>query len=292
MSLNLPASPPAYPLPDEEIDRFLHEDCPYGDVTTTLLQIGARPGRMAFSTRHETVACCTEDAARLLEKTGCTVTMVEPSGALLPADRTFLEANGPAGSLHMGWKAALNLLEAASGIATRTWALVRAARSVNADIEVVATRKVFSGTKSVATKAVYAGGALPHRLGLSESVLVFAQHVAFLGGYEELWSRLPEISNRAKEKKIAVEVTDAVGALAAARAGADMVQVDKLGPEELRALVQTVRNTAPRVLIAAAGGINLENAAAYAATGVDLLVTSAMYWGKPADIRLTMEATG
>jgi molybdenum transport protein len=291
MSPRLTPTPVTYRLPDEEIDRFLREDCPYGDLTTTLLQIGARPGRMAFATRHETVVCCTEDAARMLEKTGCTVTSAEPSGALLSAGKVFLEVGGQAGALHMGWKAALNLLEAASGIATRTHQLVRAARAANPAIEVVATRKVFSGTKAVATKAVYAGGALPHRLGLSESVLVFAQHVAFLDGAEELWSLVPELKTRAREKKISVEVTDQSGALAAARAGADMVQVDKMSLEELRALVQAVRGEAPEVVIAAAGGINVENAAAHAATGVDLLVTSAMYWGKPADIAVTMEAT-
>jgi molybdenum transport protein len=130
----------------------------------------------------------------------------------------LLEARGPAGALHMGWKVALNLLEAASGIATRTHILVRDARSLNPDIEVVATRKIFSGTKAVATNAVCAGGGLPHRLGLSESVLVFVQHVAFLGGEEELWARLPQIKARAKEKKIGVEVTGEAGAARAARA--------------------------------------------------------------------------
>jgi molybdenum transport protein len=283
--------PAAYRLPDEEIDRFLREDCPYGDLTTTLLQIGARSGRMIFATRHETVVCCTEEAGRLLEKVGCTVNTVEPSGTLLAAGQALLEVSGRADALHMGWKAALNLLEAASGIATRTNTLVQTARAANPTIEVVTTRKVFPGTKAVAIKAVYAGGGLPHRLGLSESVLVFAQHVAFLGDIKNLWVRLPEIKNRAREKKIGVEVTDRSSALAAALAGADEVQVDKMGPDELRELVQVLRAVVPQVVIAAAGGINVENASAYAATGVDLLVTSAMYWGKPADIAISMVAT-
>ena len=56
--------------------------------------------------------------------------------------------------------------------------------------------------------------------------------------------------------------------------------------------MKAVRAVAPQAAVAAAGGIDLDNAKAYAATGVDLLVTSAMYWGKPADIGATMEATG
>ena len=280
-----------YRLPDSEIERFLMEDCPYGDLTTALLDIGPRLGRISFTTRHETVACCTEEAVRLFEGLGCSADLLQPTGAVVGAGVVLLQARGPAGALHMGWKAALNLLEAAAGIATRTHNLVRDARSVSPNIEVVATRKIFSGTKAVATKAVYAGGGLPHRLGLSESVLVFAQHVAFLGGEEELWARLPQIKARAKEKKIGVEVTGEAGALRAARAGADIIQVDKLGPEELAGLVKAVKAVAPQAAVAAAGGINLDNVKAYAATGVDLLVTSAMYWGKPADIGATMEAT-
>ena len=70
-----------------------------------------------------------------------------------------------------------------------------------------------------------------------------------------------------------------------------IIQVDKLGPEDLAALVKAVRAVAPQAAVAAAGGINLDNVKAYAATGVDLLVTSAMYWGKPADIGVAMEAT-
>lgn len=281
-----------YRLPDADIDRFLREDVPYGDLTTALLGIGSRQGRMEFATRHDTVVCCTEEAGRLLERVGCRVDLLEPSGSLLPGQRTFLVGSGRADALHMGWKAALNLLESASGIATRTHALVGAARAGSPGVEVVATRKVFPGTKAVATKAVYAAGGLPHRLGLSESVLVFAQHVAFLDGEHTLWDRLPGIKRQAREKKIAVEVTDVAAALQAAAAGADIIQVDKMEPEELGRVVRSVREAAPDVVIAAAGGVNQSNARAYAACGIDLLVTSAMYWGKPADIAVRMEAAG
>jgi molybdenum transport protein len=287
-----PASHPllsTYRLPDSEIERFLQEDVPYGDLTTHLLGIGGRPGRISFSTRHETVVCCTEEAGRMLEKLGCTVIDLAPSGSLLGADSIMLQASGSAGSLHVGWRAALNLLESASGVATRTHVLVREARAVNPDVEVVSTRKVFSGTKAIATKAVLAGGGMPHRLGLSESLLVFAQHVVFLGSHAELWRRLAEVKTRAKEKKIGIEVDDLAAARAAAAAGADVVQVDKMGLDELTEFVSAMRAEWPGVLVAAAGGVNQSNAGAYAATGVDLLVTSSMYWGKPADISVRME---
>ena len=279
-------------LSDEDLERFLHEDAPYGDLTTTLLEIGGLPGRMTFTTRHETVVCCTEEAARLLEKVGCTVVSCEPSGTLLPESGQFLVAEGEAGRLHAGWKVALNLLEAASGIATRTHTLVREAREVDPSVEVVATRKVFPGTKSVAVKAVYAGGALPHRLGLSESILVFAHHATFLSGDSELSGRVTELRRKAKEKRVGIEVTDRDSALGAVRAGADILQVDKMSPDDLQELVPLLREASPATVLAAAGGINQSNVKEYASTGVDLLVTSAMYWGKPADIAVSMEPLG
>ena len=73
-------------------------------------------------------------------------------------------------------------------------------------------------------------------------MLVFAQHVAFLDGEEELWIRLHDLKKQAREKKIAVEVTDRAAAVRAAVAGVDIVQVDKMAPEELRNLVQAVRD--------------------------------------------------
>ncbi len=278
-----------YRLPDNDIERFLAEDCPYGDLTTALLEIGGQPGRIVYSTRHRTMACCTEEVVRLYQTLDCSPRLGVPTGEVVEAGVVLVEAAGPAGALHVGWKAGLNILEAACGVATRTHALVTAARAAAADIEVVSTRKIFPGTKGIATKAVYAGGGLPHRLGLSESILVFAQHTAFLGGEDELWERLPDLKVRAKEKKIGVEVVDQAGALRAARAGADMIQVDKLSPDEVAELVKAVKDAEPRAMVAAAGGINLENIQAYAATGVDLVVTSAMYWGKPADISARIE---
>jgi molybdenum transport protein len=277
-------------VPDEELERYLLEDAPYGDLTTQLLGIAEQQGRINFRARHRTVLSSTEEAARLLEKVGCHVSAFLPSGTVVEAGAVLLEANGKAGSLHLGWKPALNLLESACGIATRTRAMVEKAREANADVEIVATRKIFPGTKRIATKAVLSGGAFPHRLGLSETVLIFAQHLVFLGGLEECLKRIPEYRRSLPEKKIAVEVTSREDAVRAAEAGADMVQIDKMSAGQLAHLVTEIHSRGFSSVIAAAGGINEDNVAAYAATGVEVLVTSAMYWGKPADIAVTIES--
>jgi len=274
-----------YPIPDSEIDQFIEEDVPYGDLTTTLLGFGLTPGEITFTTRERTVVCCTEEAGKVLAKCGATVLDSIPSGKLVEPGTMILKAEGPAAALHAAWKVALNLLEYASGIATRTGTIVERARAANPRVNVVTTRKSFPGTKKIAIKAILAGGAFPHRLGLSESILVFTQHTAFLGGLDGFLAMIPELQQKTPEQKILVEADSAEEALRIAKAGADVVQVDKMPVDKLTALVQEIRTTCPGVAVSAAGGINPENAAAYAATGIDIIVMSSVYFGKPSDIK-------
>jgi molybdenum transport protein len=275
-------------LPDSEIERFIEEDIPYGDLTTHLLGIGNSLGRIIFSTREETTLCCTEEAARVLQKCGATLTNCMPSGSKLSAGFEFLAAEGPAQALHVGWKVALNLLEYASGIASRTQRIVEKCKAVNPALSVVTTRKSFPGTKKIAIKAITAGGALPHRLGLSETVLVFKQHTAFLCGLEAFLATVSELKLKARETKIILEAETHEEAMLIARSGADVVQLDKIVPAALAETVTTIRTINPHILISAAGGINESNAAEYAATGIDIIVLSSVYFGKPSDIGVSI----
>uniref|UniRef100_Q3ATJ0 Putative pyrophosphorylase ModD n=1 Tax=Chlorobium chlorochromatii (strain CaD3) TaxID=340177 RepID=Q3ATJ0_CHLCH len=277
-----------YQLPDSAIDAFLDEDMPYGDLTTHLLGIGNERGTISFISREVITVCCTEEAARLLERCGATVTNMVASGSVVQVGSELLVANGSAAALHAGWKVAMNLLEYASGIATRTRTIVEHATAVNPNVRLVTTRKSFPGTKKVAIKAIMAGGALPHRLGLSESVLIFRQHTEFCGGLERLLATLSSLKMELPEHKIMIEAETADEALRIAAAGADVVQLDKLPPAELQPLITKLRVIAPTITISAAGGINAQNAADYAATGVDILVLSSPYFGKPADIKVIM----
>jgi molybdenum transport protein len=283
---------PPLSLTDEQLIQLVREDVPYFDLTTLALGIGDLPGCITFSTRHDTVACGTEEAARLLELCGAKVETIVGSGSALLSGVVMLEAVGSAAALHTAWKVAVNLLEYLSGIATATRAMVEAARRGNPAIQIATTRKVFPGTKSLAVKAVLAGGGIPHRLGLSETILLFPQHCAFVGGLQGCIDRLADIHHHSPEKKIAVEVERTEEAVQVARVGVDVLQIDKMPLDTLRETVAAVRAIDGQVCIAAAGGITLSNAADYAATGIDLIVTSALYAAKPADIAARMAAVG
>jgi molybdenum transport protein len=150
-----------------------------------VLGIGGKKGKILFSTREPTVVCCTEEAGRifseirLYQKLGATLKHMIPSGEYLPAGVDFLEADGTAWALHAGWRVSLTLLEHISGIATRTRRIVDIATEVNPAVSVATTQKSFPGGKKLTITAVMCGGAHPHRLGLSESVLIFKHHKVF-----------------------------------------------------------------------------------------------------------------
>ena len=66
-----------------------------------------------------------------------------------------------------------------AGIAAAAQAIVEAAQQVNSDVVIACTRKTLPGTRALSIKAIRSGGAVPHHLGLSETIIVFAQHRTF-----------------------------------------------------------------------------------------------------------------
>jgi molybdenum transport protein len=276
-------------VPDVDIDRLISEDAGFGDLTTTALGIGAMPGVMRFTARHAMVACATEEAARLLARLGVSVDLHTPSGQAADPGKRLLTARGSAAALHAGWKAAQTLTEWASGIATAVRAIVDNARSERPDIVVACTRKAVPLTRVLSIKAVQAGGGVMHRTGLSDTILVFAEHRLFLPN--DPAALVARLRAQAPERKIAVEVSDFETALAFARAGVDILQLEKFSPDSVAQVVAALSGHARRPSIVAAGGVSAANAAAYAAAGADVLATSAPYAAPPRDVQVRFETS-
>ncbi|MFZ2155406.1 MAG: ModD protein [Bradyrhizobium sp.] len=273
-----------------ELEQLLADDVPYGDLTTDALGIGAAAGTMAFTARDAMVLALAEDAAAIIELTGCRVELHAASGAALEQGTPILTARGPASALLRSWKVAQTLIEIWSGVATGARAIVDAATAVAPHIAVACTRKNVPGTKRFAVAAVKAGGAVMHRLGLSETVLVFPEHRAFLG--EDL---LPDMIERlrraAPEKRLVIEVTTIEAAIVAVAAGFDVIQAEKFAPAEIAGLVARMArmgSVQSRPVVAAAGGIHAGNVAAYALAGADVVVTSSPYLARPRDVQVRM----
>ncbi|EDX77550.1 modD protein [Coleofasciculus chthonoplastes PCC 7420] len=274
------------------IEQLIQEDVPYFDLTTQVLGIGDRTGTIRFTTRTKTVLACTEESASILRQVGAEVIAILATGQILDAGVPFLSATGNAAALHLAWKPAQNLLEYACGVATKTYNLVQLAQAANQDVMLYTTRKVIPGTKPIAVKAILAGGAYPHRLGVSETVLIFQQHLNFLGGIDSFIQQLPVIKRQVKEKKVIVEVKDMATAFKLATSGIDGIQFDKVNAEALAEAISQIKSINPTLITLAAGGINDANIANYAATGVDGLVLTAPYYAQPADIQVEMVCRG
>ncbi|MGM9428873.1 ModD protein [Hydrogenophaga sp. MI9] len=267
-------------LTDAQLQALLADDAPCGDLTTESLCIGAAPGRLDFSARGPMVVCGTEEADRLIELAGARVLWRVDSGTALEAGGRMLIAEGSAAQLHGAWKTAQTLVEWASGIATSAAAIVSAADGV----VVACTRKNVPGTKAMSVKAVKAGGAVMHRLGLSETLLLFAEHRLFLD--EVPAQTVARLRRLQPEKKTVVEVGGVAEALVWAQAGADVLQLEKFSPAAVAECRHAVNALPVRPLLAAAGGVRADNAAAYVAAGADLLVTSAPFTAAPRDVQV------
>lgn len=273
---------------DAQVDAWLAEDVPFGDLTVDLLGIGHGPAEIRFAARSAATVCCIEEAERLLRRCGAEARRHCASGTTVTAGAVLLEARGQAEGLLRAWKTAQTLIEQASGIATAAARIVAAARAVAPGIPVECTRKAMPGARALSVRAVLAGGACMHRLGLSESVLIFPEHAALAGGWAAVADRLAALRVPQPCRRIMVEAKTVADAMMLAEAGAEVIQVDKLAPEAVREIVGRTRSLAPPPAIVAAGGINEHNAAAYAATGCAALVTSAPYWARPVDIQVTI----
>jgi len=276
------------------IDGWISEDAPLVDLTTHLLAVGNRPARMRFLIRGNSVAACTEEAARVVQHCGGAVDSLLASGTRVAAGDVLLEATGPAASLLRAWKVAQNLLEYACGVAAQTARMVAAMQDAAPRVSVLTTRKHAPGLRRIALKATLSGGAFPHRLGVGETILVFPQHRALLAGQDGGWTplaqRLKSVAPALAEKTCVIEAHSLSDALQAVQAGADVVQFDKATPDNLRQWCAPLRKQHPHVHILAAGGIRLDNAADYAASGVDALVTSSLHYAPPADVGVQIEA--
>jgi nicotinate-nucleotide pyrophosphorylase (carboxylating) len=191
---------------------------------------------------------------------------------------------GPARAILTGERTALNLLGHLSGIATLANAFVQKAPEAT----IVETRKTLPGLRALEKYAVTCGGASNHRFSLWDGVLIKDNHIVAVGGIGEAVRR----ARKATTLPVQVECATRDDVLEAIGAGAPSLLLDNRTPDELRELVELIRERAPDTLIEASGGIALDNVDAIASTGVDRISIGALTHSAPAlDVSLNLEKT-
>ena len=277
---------------NHELDQYLNEDLPYLDLTTHLQAIDNQAASLEVFTREDVIVACMEDACRMVEMLNCQVDFSVPSKQHAKAGEVLLKFSGDYNDVHKAWRSAQVLLEYSCKIASYSHAMKLAIAEVNQSCELLTTRKTFPFAKKFCIKAVITGGAMPHRLNISETIVFFSNHRIVYPTTQAFYDAIPSFKIKAPEKKIVIESETLEDAINLMQYGADVLQIDKLELGSLAEIVSYKNAHYPQVKVLAAGGINLSNVRAYAATGVDGIVTSSVYLCGMANLGTRMQLLG
>lgn len=277
------------------IASALDEDRASFDVTTRATVPPDQPGEATVLYKQAGVICGLEVMAAVFQQVSdeIEVTSTFEDGDWVEAGTDVAEITGPLAAILSGERVALNLIQRMSGIATMSREYVQAAAQ-GGTARVVDTRKTTPGLRAIERYAVRVGGAHNHRNTLEDGVLLKDNHIEAAAQREVDLAGVIALAREAVAHtiRIEVEVVDAAMAREAVAAGADVILLDNMTPEEMRAVVDEHRGAASdpanrRVLFEASGGITLDTIAAVAATGVDLISCGALTHSAPAlDISL------
>ncbi len=256
------------------LDRWLDEDLGRGDLTAPAL--AGRAGRAHWLSRQAGVFCGGVLVAPLFQRLDpqLQVRLLVADGERVDPGQRLLELEGSAEALVAGERTALNLAMRLSGIATATAALVAALDGTG--VSLADTRKTTPGLRVLEKYAVRCGGGHNHRLGLDDAAMLKENHLAWAGGVAAAVAAVRAAAPW--PARLIVEAETAHEAEAALRAGAEGVLLDEFSPDQLSQLVPRLRMLAAErgaPVVLEASGVQPEELAAYAATGIDLISSSA-----------------
>jgi nicotinate-nucleotide pyrophosphorylase (carboxylating) len=268
------------------VRRALEEDVGTGDVTTAAtvsaeararaLIVQKAPGAIYGLQAAETAFALLDPDARMERLVG--------EGSWREDGGPVMSVQGRARALLSAERTALNFLAHLSGVATMA---ARAARAVEGTgAKVLDTRKTTPGLRALEKAAVAAGGAVNHRAGLYDAILIKENHIAAAGGIARAVERA-RAAAPALADTLEVEVRDPQEIEQALAVGAPRLLLDNMDESQLRAAVAQV---AGRAELEASGGVTLQTLRAFAQTGVEWISMGALTHSAPAlDLSLTLE---
>ena len=266
---------PFTPELELQLRAWLAEDLGRGDLTAAAL--AGSTGRAHWLAPADGVFCggvLVEPLFQQLDP-AVAVRLLVADGEPVQAGQRLLELEGPARALVAGERTALNLAMRLSGIASATASLV--VQLTGTWVRLADTRKTTPGLRRLEKYAVRCGGGINHRLGLDDAAMLKENHLAWSGGVA---AAITAVRAQAPwPARVIVEAESAAEAIAAVEAGADGVPLDEFSPAALLELVPRLRALAVAggsgAVVLEASGVQPEQLAAYAATGIDLISTSA-----------------
>jgi nicotinate-nucleotide pyrophosphorylase (carboxylating) len=251
----------------EAVARAIAEDVlPLGDLTASLLSPTTK-ARAAFVARQDGVFAgrlCAQEALRQIDPSVHCEWAFDDGDAIV-AGNTIAEVGGTLRSILTAERTALNFMCHLSGIATVT----RRFADAVAPARIRDTRKTTPGLRALEKAAVRAGGGLNHRANLSDGFLVKDNH---LGGLS-ITTAVQRATERWPGRLVEVECDTMDQVREAIEAGAGMVLLDNMSPDEVSAAVAEVGG---RIPVEVSGRVSLETAPLYAKTGADFVSVGAI----------------
>ncbi|MEE9399989.1 MAG: carboxylating nicotinate-nucleotide diphosphorylase [Dehalococcoidales bacterium] len=272
---------------DSVIDLALTEDLGHGDITTELLIPPDMQGNTSILVNEKGILAGIKIAEKVFLRVdpSLSVEVIIQDGSRVQRGDIVATVSGTVASILKAERIALNFLQRLSGIASETDKYISKTHDFTADI--TDTRKTTPGLRLLEKYAVRMGGGKNHRLHLGDGILIKDNHLAAL---RAIGMGLKDIVAQAKKDipqgmKIEVEVTSEPEAMIAAEAGADIIMLDNMNPEEMRHVLSLLPD---RVKTEASGGITLANVQAAASTGVNLISVGALTHS-PKALNLSLE---
>ncbi|OMC43161.1 carboxylating nicotinate-nucleotide diphosphorylase [Mycobacterium sp. IS-1264] len=260
----------------DTVRRSLREDLRYGPDVTTLATVPADAVATASMVPREPGVIAGLDIALLvldevLGTNGYQVLDRVEDGARVRLGQPLLTVRAQTQGLLTAERTMLNLICHLSGIATATAAWVEAVSGTNAKVR--DTRKTLPGLRALQKYAVRVGGGVNHRLGLGDAALIKDNHVVAAGS---VVAALRAVREAAPAMPCEVEVDSLEQFDAVLPEKPELILLDNFPVWQTQTAVQRRNSRAPAVLLESSGGLSLENAAAYASTGVDYLAVGAL----------------
>ncbi|MBD2456897.1 carboxylating nicotinate-nucleotide diphosphorylase [Nostoc sp. FACHB-87] len=265
---------PPWLVLDPLLRGWLLEDIGRGDRTTNpLLSSNSTLKTAKWLAKAPGIIAGLPLAARVFQLLNeeTSFTTIVADGEFCEPGQVIAEIHGSLDALLMGERVALNLAMRLSGIATLTYKYVE--EIAGFPVQFVDTRKTTPGLRILEKYATAVGGAINHRMGLDDAVMIKDNHIAAAGGIKEAITRIR--SQIPYPLTIEVETETIEQVKEALEYKADIIMLDNMGLDMVREAVSLIRQHNSLVKIEASGNVTLESIADLAATGVDYISSSA-----------------
>jgi nicotinate-nucleotide pyrophosphorylase (carboxylating) len=271
------AAPPAPTILEETVRRALAEDIDRGDITTEACVSPTAMGEATLRAREVVVVCGLPVLEEVYGQVDPLVDVdpVAADGDSVEAGAPIAMVTGPAVSILLGERVALNFMQRLSGVSTMTRRFVDALADGSTS-RITDTRKTTPGLRAFERYAVRCGGGFNHRADLGAAVLIKDNHIAAAGGCREAIERAKAYAPHTC--RIECEVDTHAQLEEALAAGADIVLLDNFDDEAVERAIATVGG---RAIVEVSGGITLGRVGSLSTLGVDVISVGALTHSAP-----------